>query len=160
MNGTGILRSPPGSSSSTAAEVAVVGDMKESCSQFWLLRFWKSMDPKGLSIWGERKKKMKKHKSVVNNAESYNNNNNGGKKNQSLLLRRQNASAKWQSAQIAQTGPRRRRRRRETLIAESVLRPFLVLEACLETLTTSGGYLRSLQAFGRADIASSNNRSQ
>ncbi len=47
--------------------------------------------------------------------------------NQSLLLRRQNASAKWQSAQIAQTGPRRRRRRRETLIAEPVLRPFSVL---------------------------------
>ncbi len=106
MNGTGILRRPPeSSSSSTAAEVAVVDDMKESCSQFWLLRFWKRMDPKErtLNLGERKKKKMKKHKSVVNNAEC-NNNNNGGKKNQSLLPRRQNASAKWQRAQIAQTG--------------------------------------------------------
>jgi hypothetical protein len=63
------------------------------------------MDPKErtLNLGERKKKKMKKHKSVVNNAEC-NNNNNGGKKNQSLLPRRQNASAKWQRAQIAQTG--------------------------------------------------------
>jgi hypothetical protein len=52
-----------------------------------------------------------------------------GEKKSIPVVRRQNASAKWQSAQIAQTGPRRRRRRRrrETLIVEPVLRPFLVL---------------------------------
>lgn len=107
MNGTGILRSPPGSSSSTAAEVAVVDDMKESCSQFWLLRFWKRMDAKGLSIWGEQEE-IKKQKSVANNAES-NSSNNAGKKS--------NPCCSGDKMPV-QNGRERRSRRRDRVVAK------------------------------------------